>query len=439
MSLPLCHDSNLTLICFIQIFIKQIGNFWLFPMWTKTNGKPTLTRRNSPIREEDLFPALTASQPHVSLNCPLLPDECERHHVHVFSETPRAASRSNGARVAAREITRHSNWPESVGRIHVEEKEWRELMELQRLGCCLWLLLLIKKVSDGQSELRSGKRWGFFSTIDRSTSSGVMSLGQGLKLRVRVEWRILTDASSTLHTFRCRIKPSELLIDTLWSLVLSVGLSWFYLRSNSGVRPQECVINTSCNLRRSQKDVGDDTEVFVLPVWHLQHDLFAEKTHWGVGSAFMKLWLQCLRQVKPFSSVLQSVFTLLLGPFTFFNAQKTKYLQILTSLMRWIGKTFPSDFPSDASFWTQTHFHFICLPLVPPSHCRSGPSITVRSRSVPLIPISPHFSAWQVWQLVPSLIGPSLTGGRGKIKRQSWTCCWNHNSPTPSHKHSSIH
>lgn len=36
--------------------------------------------------------------------------------------------------------------------------------------------------------------------------------------------------------------------------------------------------------------------------------------------------------------VLQTVFTLLLGPFTFFNAQKTKYLQILTSLMRWIGK-----------------------------------------------------------------------------------------------------
>ncbi|TNN27705.1 Transmembrane protein 104 [Liparis tanakae] len=33
-----------------------------------------------------------------------------------------------------------------------------------------------------------------------------------------------------------------------------------------------------------------------------------------------------------------SVFALLLGPFTFFNAQKTKYLQILTSLMRWIGE-----------------------------------------------------------------------------------------------------
>ncbi|KAK1799287.1 hypothetical protein P4O66_007534 [Electrophorus voltai] len=33
----------------------------------------------------------------------------------------------------------------------------------------------------------------------------------------------------------------------------------------------------------------------------------------------------------------EAIFTLLLGPFTFFNAQKTKYLQILTSLMRWIA------------------------------------------------------------------------------------------------------
>lgn len=30
---------------------------------------------------------------------------------------------------------------------------------------------------------------------------------------------------------------------------------------------------------------------------------------------------------------------LLLGPFTFFDVQKTKYLQILTSLMRWIGES----------------------------------------------------------------------------------------------------
>lgn len=37
--------------------------------------------------------------------------------------------------------------------------------------------------------------------------------------------------------------------------------------------------------------------------------------------------------------VTQAVFTLLLGPFTFFDVQKTKYLQILTSLMRWVGES----------------------------------------------------------------------------------------------------
>uniref|UniRef100_A0A8C0BCA3 Transmembrane protein 104 n=1 Tax=Buteo japonicus TaxID=224669 RepID=A0A8C0BCA3_9AVES len=35
--------------------------------------------------------------------------------------------------------------------------------------------------------------------------------------------------------------------------------------------------------------------------------------------------------------ILLAAFTLLLGPFTFFNVQKTKYLQIMTSLMRWIA------------------------------------------------------------------------------------------------------
>ncbi|KAJ8389160.1 hypothetical protein AAFF_G00123660 [Aldrovandia affinis] len=35
--------------------------------------------------------------------------------------------------------------------------------------------------------------------------------------------------------------------------------------------------------------------------------------------------------------VFLSIFTLLLGPFTFFSAQKTKYLQILTSVMRWVA------------------------------------------------------------------------------------------------------
>ncbi|XP_062382491.1 transmembrane protein 104-like [Sardina pilchardus] len=34
-----------------------------------------------------------------------------------------------------------------------------------------------------------------------------------------------------------------------------------------------------------------------------------------------------------------TIFTLLLGPFTFFNLQKTKYLQIMTSLLRWLAFT----------------------------------------------------------------------------------------------------
>lgn len=56
---------------------------------------------------------------------------------------------------------------------------------------------------------------------------------------------------------------------------------------------------------------------------------------------------------------------------------------------------------------------FLFLPLWP---LRSGPSITVRFCPVSLIPISSHSSAWQAWQAVPSLIGPSLTGAMGKNK-----------------------
>lgn len=45
-----------------------------------------------------------------------------------------------------------------------------------------------------------------------------------------------------------------------------------------------------------------------------------------------------LRRVDVYRIYL-AVFTLLLGPFTFFDVQKTKYLQILTSLMRWVAFT----------------------------------------------------------------------------------------------------
>lgn len=35
----------------------------------------------------------------------------------------------------------------------------------------------------------------------------------------------------------------------------------------------------------------------------------------------------------------QTLFVLSLGPFVFFNVQKTKYLQLLTSVMRWLAFT----------------------------------------------------------------------------------------------------
>lgn len=35
----------------------------------------------------------------------------------------------------------------------------------------------------------------------------------------------------------------------------------------------------------------------------------------------------------------QTTFVLSLGPFVFFNVQKTKYLQLLTSVMRWLAFT----------------------------------------------------------------------------------------------------
>ncbi|XP_039595321.1 transmembrane protein 104-like [Polypterus senegalus] len=68
-----------------------------------------------------------------------------------------------------------------------------------------------------------------------------------------------------------------------------------------------------------------------------------------VGCSHLFLCLLACHCPRPLSSsrrltglsalVFQTVFTLLLGPFTFFNVQKTKYLQIGTSLMRWIAFT----------------------------------------------------------------------------------------------------
>ncbi|KAF0887130.1 TM104 protein, partial [Crocuta crocuta] len=58
----------------------------------------------------------------------------------------------------------------------------------------------------------------------------------------------------------------------------------------------------------------------------------------GVSSPYARCAV-CTRPLHPLMLVfvIQAVFTLLLGPFTFFDVQKTKYLQILTSLMRWVA------------------------------------------------------------------------------------------------------
>lgn len=74
-----------------------------------------------------------------------------------------------------------------------------------------------------------------------------------------------------------------------------------------------------------------------------------------------------------------------------------------------------------------TYISSVCLPqLLPPSPvwlltqvCPSwfGPAC------VSLIPISSHSSAWQAWQPVTSLIGPSLTGRRVKINCPSRRRC----------------
>ncbi|ELW68339.1 Transmembrane protein 104 [Tupaia chinensis] len=59
--------------------------------------------------------------------------------------------------------------------------------------------------------------------------------------------------------------------------------------------------------------------------------------HWLLGplrAPLKTVWAPASDRGRPSE---QAVFTLLLGPFTFFDVQKTKYLQILTSLMRWIA------------------------------------------------------------------------------------------------------
>uniref|UniRef100_A0A2K5VID2 Transmembrane protein 104 n=1 Tax=Macaca fascicularis TaxID=9541 RepID=A0A2K5VID2_MACFA len=76
-----------------------------------------------------------------------------------------------------------------------------------------------------------------------------------------------------------------------------------------------------------------------------------------------------LRRVDAYRIYL-AIFTLLLGPFTFFDVQKTKYLQILTSLMRWIDgppRSVVGRAEEDAS------------PAWPRSRCRCGGKLKLSS------------------------------------------------------------
>ncbi|KAM9750090.1 transmembrane protein 104 isoform 4-T6 [Dama dama] len=76
-----------------------------------------------------------------------------------------------------------------------------------------------------------------------------------------------------------------------------------------------------------------------------------------------------------------AVFTLLLGPFTFFDVQKTKYLQILTSLMRWIAQPGQSCFlpptcPGEQSHPSSASSPGLSSPSIGPRlhhHDRAGP------------------------------------------------------------------
>ena len=125
-----------------------------------------------------------------------------------------------------------------------------------------------------------------------------------------------------------------------------------------------------------------------------------------VANYDLSIWASQFDWLLIFFVFLQSVFAVMLGPFAFFNAQKTKYLQIITSFMRWIGKNSPSllhifQFPdmlkvlvSTTYFSTYTHFHFLDSPLTPLCLCGCraqvrpswfGPALCLWSPS-PLIP-----------------------------------------------------
>ncbi len=50
------------------------------------------------------------------------------------------------------------------------------------------------------------------------------------------------------------------------------------------------------------------------------------------------LFLLIILGYNEFSSILKLAFTLVMGPFAFFDLGKTKYLQFVTTFFRWLGK-----------------------------------------------------------------------------------------------------
>ncbi|CAI9599085.1 unnamed protein product [Staurois parvus] len=76
-----------------------------------------------------------------------------------------------------------------------------------------------------------------------------------------------------------------------------------------------------------------------VPLSLVQVTCFSGNETCGSGTTEMNDTQACWGKINRINAyrIYLAVFTLLLGPFTFFNVQKTKYLQILTSLMRWLG------------------------------------------------------------------------------------------------------
>lgn len=74
-----------------------------------------------------------------------------------------------------------------------------------------------------------------------------------------------------------------------------------------------------------------------VPLSLVQVTCFSGNETCGSGSTEMNDTQACWGNIKRIDAyrIYLAVFTLLLGPFTFFNVQKTKYLQISTSVMRW--------------------------------------------------------------------------------------------------------